>query len=78
MKTFLCTLFFLLSHAAIAAEAVTVASPKCDATKIKQVGGDAIQDVKAADWKDGYSVTLDTAALSARDLTRKLQQAGCF
>lgn len=74
---FMAALFFPLSAWAVE-ESQTVASPKCDASKIQKIGGNAVHSVTKAEWEGGYYVSLDTAKLSAVELNKKLMDAGCF
>ena len=59
-------------------ETNAVASPKCDADKIKELGGDAVVKVEKGAWEGGYNVTLDTDKLTFAGLIEKLVDAGCM
>lgn len=54
-----------------------VSSKKCDAEKIKSVGGKGVLSVKKSSWEGSYVVVIDDDQLSFTDLLQKLAKAGC-
>jgi len=75
-------ILFLASTTYVLAKPETsaVMSNKCDEAKIKQIAGDALIKIDPQDWGDvkGFLVTLETDKMTFADLTKKMQEAGCF
>jgi len=71
-------LLALLSVAVAAEETSAIASPHCDAVKIKAVGGVGVLKVETSPEPDRYVVTIDVAKTRSAEIVRKLYQAGCL
>ena len=59
-------------------ETSAVASPNCDAERVKELGGDGVVKVEKGAWEGGYNVTLDTDKPTIEKLIEKLVEAGCM
>lgn len=70
------TLSIFSAHAG--EETSAMASPKCDADKLQEIGGDGVVKVEQGAWAGGYNVTLNTDELTFADLTAKMAEEGCF
>ena len=58
-------------------EKQAILSKKCDAKKLKEIGGEAIVKVEKGAWEGGYNVTLKTDKMSWNDLMQKMAKAEC-
>ena len=74
-----CCLMLAFNGSAIAAEETAAyASPKCNAEKIKEIGGDGIVKVEKGAWEGGYNITIDNSKTNSGELIGKMAAAGCM
>ncbi len=59
-------------------ESAAVASPNCDAERIKELGGDGVVKVEKGEWEGGFNVTLETSKLTFAELIEKMAEADCM
>jgi len=67
-----------LSVVYAAEETSAIAAPKCDAAKVKVLGGEGVLKVEKGAWVGSYRVTIDTTKMSSADMVRTLYAAGCM
>jgi hypothetical protein len=70
--------FAIQSTAFAKEETSAMASPKCDAAKLKEIGGDGVVKVEKGAWEGGYNVTIETDKTNSGELIQKMVAAGCM
>lgn len=58
-------------------QTATLSVPHCDENKVRLLANNALITI-VANNATSYTITLDTAIMTFTDLTKKMQQAGCF